>query len=237
MIVFFTDFGVLGPYLGQMEMAARAIAPQMPVVNLMADAPAFDPQSSAYLLAALVGGVPSGAVVVAVVDPGVGGDRMALALNLDGRWLVGPDNGLFEPLIRRAKMVEAFEITWRPPSLSPSFHGRDLFAPTAARLALGDRTGLASTPVPRRSDWPDDLARVIYHDAYGNAWTGLRASVVSGTAISVGGQRLERARTFSDVPPGAAFWYENSSGLAEVAVNGGRAADHEFCQIGKIVII
>ncbi|TAN72588.1 MAG: hypothetical protein EPN20_03665, partial [Magnetospirillum sp.] len=137
MIVMFTDFGADGPYLGQVEMAIRRTTPSLAVVNLVADAPRFDPRAAAYLLAALVAEVPAGTVILGVVDPGVGGSRRPVVVRVDGRWLVGPDNGLFEPLIRRAAAVEAWEIVWRPARLSSTFHGRDLFAPVAARLAGG----------------------------------------------------------------------------------------------------
>ena len=164
MIVLFTDFGANGPYLGQMEMAIRRIAPSAVVVNLLADAPSFDPRASAYLLAALTVEVPEGAVVLGVVDPGVGGPRRPMVARVDGRWLVGPDNGLFELLLRRGSQIETWEIVWRPDRLSATFHGRDLFAPVAARLASGqalDQMGLRRIEPPRRPDWPDDLASII----------------------------------------------------------------------------
>lgn len=225
MIHLFTDFGHEGPYTGEMLAACRRVAPEVPAVVLMADAPAMTPRPAAYLLAALATRIPPGDVVVAVVDPGVGGDRQPLALQADGRWLVGPDNGLFELILRATGQMQSHAIRWRPATLSASFHGRDLFAPTAARLARGDRAGLVATAVSRRLDWPDDLAEILYVDRYGNAWTGLRARQLGVTArIQAAGHLLERGRTFVDAPAHAAFWYENSSGLAEIARNGGSAA-------------
>lgn len=241
MIVFFTDFGAQGPYLGQMEMVIRQTLPAEPVVNLIADAPRFDPQASAYLLAALAAGIPRQSVVLAVIDPGVGGQRLALVVEADGVLYLGPDNGLFEILARRARTFRAWEIVWRPERLSASFHGRDLFAPMAARLAAGlgpEDCGCRPVEPSRHAGWPDDLACVIYHDHYGNAWTGLRASTLAADAVlRVGGESFRRARTFSDVPPGTGFWYENSSGLAEIAVNGGAAASLSALAIGASVTI
>jgi S-adenosylmethionine hydrolase len=229
MILTFTDFGTRGPYLGQMEMTLRLAAPGVAVIHLLADAPTFDPRASAYLLAAVTDRVPAGSVVLGVVDPGVGGRRAPLVVLADGRWFVGPDNGLFELVTRRAAHARAWEIVWRPDRLSATFHGRDLFAPVAARLALGEAPeaiGCVEVSPPRRPDWPDDLAAVIYLDHYGNAWSGLRETAVATAAvIGVGGLRLSRARTFEDAGAGKAFWHVNSSGLAEIAVSGGRA-DH-----------
>jgi len=241
MIVLFTDFGAQGPYLGQMEMVIRQTLPAEPVINLVADAPACDPRASAYLLAALAAAIPRQSVVLAVVDPGVGGERRPLVVEADGVLYVGPDNGLFELLLRRARTSRAWEIVWRPENLSASFHGRDLFAPMAARLAAGlgpEDYGCRPVEPSRRPDWPDDLAAIVYHDHYGNAWTGLRTSALAADAVvRVGEGRLRRARTFSDVPVGEAFWYENSSGLVEIAVNGGAASRLPALAIGKDVTI
>jgi S-adenosyl-L-methionine hydrolase (adenosine-forming) len=236
-ILMFTDFGRAGPYLGETETALRRAAPEVPVVNLMADAPAFDPRRAAYVLAALAPRVPPGDVVLAVVDPGVGGERLPVALEADGRWFVGPDNGLLELVARRAASARAHAIAWRPERLSASFHGRDLFAPVAARLARGDRAALAPGDLTPFPDWPDDLPEVVHVDGYGNAWTGLRAAALPRDAVLLAaGRRLAYARTFSAAGEGEAFWYENSSGLAEVAVNGGSAAERLGLGLGTPVV-
>lgn len=225
MILLLTDFGLAGPYVGQMHLVLRRLAPEVPVLDLQHDLPAFRPDLASPLLAAYLDFAQPGDVVVAVVDPGVGTERRPLALRLDGIWLVGPDNGLFEAALRRARAVESHAIVWRPERLSASFHGRDLFAPVAARLARGDPSGLVPAEPTRFPDRPDELPVILYLDAYGNAWTGLRAArLPPGARLRAADRLLERARTFGEVPPGTAFWYENSSGFAEIAVNGGSAA-------------
>jgi len=227
MVVLFTDFGLQGPYVGLLKLALISHAPGLPVIDLFHDVPAFDTQAAAYLLAAYVGEFPENAVFVGVVDPGVGGERASLMVRADERWFIGPDNGLFDRVAARARQTEAWQLTWRPERLSASFHGRDLFAPVAALLAAGIKTpDDLGVRVPfMLRDWPDDLARIVYVDRYGNAMTGIRAdSLGSDAVIRVAGRTLARARTFSEVPVGAGFWYENSSGLAELAVNQGNAA-------------
>ena len=226
MIVLFTDFGPGGPYTGQMKAVLAREAPGVPVVDLADDLPACDPEPAAYLLAAFVPAFPPGAVFVCVVDPGVGSERAPVAVSAGGRWYVGPDNGLLAIVARHAGDARWFAIDWRPSALSASFHGRDLFAPVAARIARGD--ALPGSPLDAAltvgADWPDDRAAIVYVDPYGNAMTGLRADRLADDAVVVaGGRRLRRLRTFSDAAPGAAFWYENANGLAEVAVNRGRA--------------
>ncbi len=240
MIALFTDFGLHGPYTGQMKAVLHRMAPGVPVIDLFADAPAGDPRASAYLLAAYAAWFSAGTVFLCVVDPGVGGERPPLIVEADGRWYVGPGNGLFELVQRRADTLRRWDITWQAERLSASFHGRDLFAPVAAMLARGDappgrtRTGDSD----RRSDWPDDLAEIVYIDHYGNAMTGLRAAgIAAGSRLAVVGRTLERARTFSDLPVGAAFWYENSNGLVEIAVNQGRADRALGLSVGTPVAI
>ena len=226
MIVLFTDFGLAGPYTGQMKAVLHQNAPGVPVVDLFADAPMRDPRAAAYLLAAYATWFPAGTVILAVVDPGVGGERPPVMVEADGIRCVGPGNGLFELVRRRAKAVTVAEIAWRPPVLSASFHGRDIFAPVAALLARGETLELIARDADwqRRLDWPDDLIEIVYIDHYGNAMTGLRAaSVPADSVLSVRGRPIQSARTFSSVRPGEAFWYENSNGLVEIAVNMGRA--------------
>jgi S-adenosylmethionine hydrolase len=231
LIVLFTDFGLDGPYTGQMKAVLHQMAPGIPVVDLFADAPVGNPKSSAYLLAAYAVWFAAGAVFLCVVDPGVGGTRPAIIVEADGRWYVGPGNGLFELVQRRARQTRSWDIDWKPEHLSASFHGRDLFAPVAAILARGEPPpGRHRKHDPdRRKDWPDDLSEVVYLDQFGNAITGLRAAMLPHDArLIAAGRILERARTFSDRQPGEAFWYENSNGLAEIAVNQRRTD----CELG-----
>jgi S-adenosylmethionine hydrolase len=238
MIVLFTNFGLEGPYVGQMKAVLHEMAPPAPVIDLFADAP--PPKASAYLLAAYALWFPPGAIFLSVVDPGVGGPRPALIVRADGRWHVGPGNGLFELVQRRAQDTQSWDIEWKPQRLSASFHGRDLFAPVAAMLARGD--ALPGRPrtdeTDRRPDWPDDLGEIVYVDHFGNAMTGLRAASLSSDArLAAGDHVLERARTFRDAPRGTAFWYENSNGLAEIAVNQGRADRDLGLAVGSAVAV
>ncbi len=225
MILLFSDFTERGPYVGEMEVVCRRLAPGVPVVRLMSDAVPFRPDLASPLLAALARRFQPGDVCVAVVDPGVGTERAPLALELDGIWFVGPDNGLFEHVRREALEQRAFRITRRPPRLSTSFHGRDLFAPAAARIAQGDLGGLEPCEPSSEDDWPDDPSVVVYVDGFGNLITGIRGEVMPREAeLVAGGRRLRFAETFGRVPAGEAFWYVNSMGLVEIAVNGGSAA-------------
>ena len=235
MIALFTDFGVCDPYVGQMHAVLAREAPGVPVIDLLHEVPQHDTRSGACLLPALAAEFPAGTVLVCVVDPGVGGPRRPLALELDGSWYVGADNGLFTLAARWAQRRRAFEIGWRPQRLSATFHGRDLFAPVAARLLTGRDAGLEPCDLedPGPQDWPDDPPRVVYIDHYGNVMTGVRArNVAGGARVHAGGRTLEAADTFGSVARGEAFWYANSIGLLELAVNQGSAADALGLRIG-----
>jgi S-adenosylmethionine hydrolase len=147
---------------------------------------------------------------------------------------------LFELVERRAAKTRSWDIDFKPQHLSASFHGRDLFAPAAAMLARGEPPPgrPRAERAQRRAEWPDDLAEIVYVDHFGNAMTGLRAAMLPpDTRLAAASRVLERARTFSDRPPGTAFWYENSNGLAEIAVNQGRADRDLGLAIGSPVEI
>ena len=233
-IVLFTDFGPSGPYIGQMESVLRLTTPNVPVINLLSNAPIADPRLSSYLLAALRHGFPVNSIFLTVVDPGVGGERRAVVLRADGQTFVGPDNGLLNTVAVQAQDAQWSEIIWTPEHCSMSFHGRDLFAPVAAKLAINAADDLLR-PFERNdlNDWPQDLAAVIYFDYYGNAMTGLRYHQgLAGRTLTVNGIEIKQADTFSEVTDQQAFWYKNSSGLIEIAVNKGRAEQKLALKLG-----
>jgi S-adenosylmethionine hydrolase len=239
MIVLFTDFGSAGPYVGQVKAVLAREAPQAPVIDLLHEAPAMNPRASAYLLAALAPSIRDEAVFVAVVDPGVGTARRALALRADGRWFVGPDNGLLDVVALRAQSAEWWDLAWNPQEVSATFHGRDLFAPVAARLARGDAVPGArcDSPLAQRS-WPADLAEVVYLDRYGNAATGLRAKIVGPEVVLRANSRcFQPVTTFGDAPAGSAIWYANSNAHAELAISEGSAAGSCGLAIGTAVSV
>ena len=237
MIVLLTDFGLEGPYIGQVAAVLHRQAPAVPVVNLFSDLPPFDIQAAACLLPAYTDRLPPGTVCLCVVDPGVGGERPGCVVAAGGRWYVGPDEGLFTLLARHADSISCYHLP-AVQGASPSFHGRDVFAPAAAWLARQGQVSESwqAASVTLRDDWPDDLSRILYIDRFGNAVTGLRAiSVAAPSLLRVNGHELRRAVTFSSVDTGQAFWYENANGLVEIAVNRGRAETVLGVQIGTPV--
>ncbi|MBP0595088.1 SAM-dependent chlorinase/fluorinase [Paraburkholderia sp. LEh10] len=239
MIALFTDFGADDIYVGQLKVALlRHAAPGTSIIDVLHTAPNYDAQAGAHLLAALARWYPADCVLLAVVDPGVGSERDAVVVQADEQWFVGPDNGLLSVVAARAGRARTWRIKWRPTTLSASFHGRDLFAPMAAWVSRGELSPdkLEETTGLRVQLDAGDLAEIIYIDHYGNALTGLRAAAVPESArLSIAGADVEHARVFADVQPGRAFWYENSIGLVEIAVNRGSAEKLLGVRIGDSV--
>lgn len=236
MIILFTDFGVRDPYVGQLKARLAGHAPEQLVVDLLHEVPDFNPHAGAHLLAAFEPVFPPGSVFLAVVDPGVGTLRDAAVVLAGGRWFVGPDNGLLSLLAARHHDTRLWRINWRPETLSPTFHGRDLFAQIAAEIARGEFPTDKLAPLARLDVEFDagDLARVIYIDHYGNAWTGLRA-VPEDARVSIQGEAFRHSDSFGFVGRGEGFWFNNSVGLLELAVNRGSAAAAFGLKVGDPV--
>ena len=235
MIVLFTDFGVSSPYVGQMKNVLLQQAPGVTLLDLLHNAPAFSPELAAYLLAAYVDEFPRDTVFLCVVDPGVGTQaREPVVMKADGRWFVGPGNGLFKVIQQRARGWEQWRITWQPQHLSNSFHGRDLFAPVAAQLVRGSTPQWQALPLTEPNEpWPEELYRCIYSDDFGNVMTGLRSrNIDPATVFRIKEFDLRYARTFGEQAAGTPFWYGNANGLVEFAVSCGSAAAELGITIG-----
>jgi len=237
MIVLFTDFGSSGPYIGQMEAIIYQYAPAIKIIRLVDNAPTGNPVLSSYLLAAFSHSFPKGTVFLSVVDPGVGGDRMPVVLKANEQYFVGPENGLFNSIAVQSVRPLWYKIVWQPENCSSSFHGRDIFAPVAAMLTQGQVNKIIE-PYPEvvSDQWLPDLNKVIYFDYYGNAMTGLRyQDDMKNKRLKVANFILERAETFCNVKLHQPFWYCNSSGLVEIAVNKGNAQAQLKLELGIMV--
>ena len=255
-ITFLSDYGTEDEFAGVCRGVIARIAPSAPVIDLTHGIARHDVRQGAVVLANALAFTPPG-IHLAVVDPGVGTERrgVALALAEEGRVLVGPDNGL---LSRAAEsfggVLEAVEVSRSPARLEPvaaTFHGRDVFAPVAAELALGRRLSELGDPVdpagllriprsaPRIGPGPRVRAAVAYADRFGNAALDLSAAEVSRAGLRVGEPVRARsadatidglyAHTFADVPAGSLLLYRDSYGSLTLAAN--RASALELLSI------
>lgn len=250
-VTFLSDYGLEDEWVGVVHGVVARLCPEASVIDITHGVPRHDVRRGALLLRSALPFMPSG-VHLAVVDPEVGGSRRAVALrDADGRLLVGPDNGLLTLAAQDAGgVVEAVEIgrsPWRLEPVSATFHGRDLFAPVAARLAGGEPLAAAGAPLdpgelaalalPRpRRDGDTLVAHVLTVDRFGNAALDADHDDLTRWGVAVGRRvRIERsgnppstarmARTFADAAPGELVLYEDAARLLALAVNRGSAAE------------
>ncbi|OYW37332.1 MAG: hypothetical protein B7Z35_10265 [Hydrogenophilales bacterium 12-61-10] len=238
MIILITDYGMVDPYVGMLKSRLAEFAPSHLVIDLLHDVPVFNAHSGAHLLAAFANGFPMGSVFLSVVDPGVGTERDAVVMLADGRWFVGPDNGLLSVIGARSVDTRHWRINWQPEVLSKTFHGRDLFAIIAAEIATGHFPHDKLKAVEKLNVEFDagDLARIIYIDHFGNAWTGVR-NVPSNARVSAAGVTFKHSTCFGFVGKGEGFWFMNSVGLLEFAVNRGNASSTYRLKVGDPVLV
>lgn len=243
-IALLSDFGLTDGYVASMKGVILTLCAKARLVDITHQLPAFDIRSGSYLLKTVFDVFPSGTIFLAVVDPGVGTDRPALAVRMEcGRVLVGPDNGLLSWVLSMRKGWEARSLenpeAWRP-TVTPTFHGRDIFAPVAAHIACGapfESLGPLHSPmtVPWiRAEWRgrDLLGEVVHIDHFGNLVTNITQRDMGGRdGLPAWKVRLPDVpallvlcRTYAELPIGDAGAIIGSSGHLEIAVNRGNAA-------------
>ena len=246
-ITLLTDFGTEDTYVGVMKGVITSICPSAQVIDLTHQVPPQDIATGAFLLDVSVDYFPEGAIHVAVVDPGVGTARKPVALRTAKAFFVGPDNGIFTLVLQRQQLLQAICLDnprYHLPTVSSTFHGRDIFAPVAAHIACGVSVEELGTPIHRlqrlplpriRVDWQGIRATVVHIDRFGNAITNLTRDNyeawrtrwdVKEPAVQVAASDifLPIATTFGEVARGKPLALFGSSGRLEIAVNGGSAA-------------
>lgn len=238
-----TDFGTRDPYVAAMKGVISTICPEAALFDLSHDIAPQAIAEGALFVAGAAPWFPAGTVHVVVVDPGVGSDRRAVAVRAGGQVFICPDNGLLTLFLRQHPVEEARFIEERRymhTSISPTFHGRDVFAPVGAHVARGvplaelgpaaERLVALDWPEPERLDDGRIRGVVVHVDRFGNLITNIPESMVR--AADVEAARVWAAsrgpwpvrRTYSDAPRGEALALFGSAGYLEIGVNGGSAA-------------
>lgn len=284
-IVLLTDFGVSDPYVAQMKGAVLSALPEAALVDLCHDIPPFELARAAFFLEASRAHFPRGTVFTAVVDPGVGTARRIVALVRDGQTFVAPDNGLLGLVLAQhapsdaadgpegdatqqpehggnAGTTRAFDLSAHAAGadVSATFHGRDVFAPLAARLAAGeDPADLGPELDPGellRLPWAEPepgpsadqvRASVLHEDRFGNCLTNLSVvpwaqrfapnALLTLTPQLGAGLALVRARAYADLAPGQLGLVAGSQGYLELCMNQASAADETGLAPGETVAI
>lgn len=247
-VALLTDFGTGDYYVGALKGAVLAACREATLVDITHDVPPHAVEEGAFLLEAAYRTFPGGTVFVAVVDPGVGSARRGLALEIPGYRFVGPDNGLFSRLLRAEPGARLHETTNRGlfrAEVSPTFHGRDVFAPVAGLLAGGlplenvgpavDDPLILPLEQSRQLSAGEWESQIVHVARFGNLVTALPAEVIqallestggdaAGILVDAGAARLPLAHTYADVAEGEGCALLGSTGRLELAVNQGSAA-------------
>lgn len=246
-----TDFGVRDSFVGTMKGVILGIAPTVQIVDLTHGIAAGDVRGGAFALMTARPFFPPGTIHVAVIDPGVGSARKAVAIRTDRAVFIGPDNGVLSWAVKELDPLEIRSVENSDvflPQVSNTFHGRDLFAPAAAWLAAKREFCELGPELThfQRTDWPNPIrvqegwkAEVIHVDTYGNAITAFPAVRTNGvqSVLLPGRKRIPFERFYAAVPRGNPVAVIGSSGFVEIAINQGDAARELSLRTGSEVII
>ncbi len=233
-----TDFGWRDEYVASMKARMLNLLPGLRFIDISHDVPPQDVRAGAWLLGRAVDSFDRGTVHLAVVDPGVGTDRRSIAVASRGAFFVAPDNGLLDRIlddVEEAVCLDPKRVQSRTQrTLSPTFQGRDLFAPAAARLAAGERLRDLGDPVTDfvRLNWKNELvgteirSEVVWVDHFGNLITPIRAAdldrLSTPLSVVVGDRRIEGlSQTYGEVENGEVLAYIGSGGTLELARRNG----------------
>lgn len=239
-ITFLSDFSTRDWFVAAVKGEMLKIAPDASIVDITHDIAPYDVRGAAFLLSAVFKNFPSGTVHLAVVDPGVGGERKPLIIESEGYYFVGPDNGIFSYVSGRG--ARAYEIN-AAPDVSPTFHARDIFGPAAARLASGRPINAMGKKVPEfvRIDRPGVkrqggalLGEIVYIDRFGNCLTSIPNREKIGS-LQVSGRSIPVRGSYSDGQLHEPVCVMGSTGYYEIAVNQGSARELLKTRVGMVV--
>ncbi|MBE9159838.1 SAM-dependent chlorinase/fluorinase [Nodosilinea sp. LEGE 06152] len=254
LIALITDFGTQDSYVGVMKGVIAGICPTAQTINITHDLPPQDLYAARFTLLSAYPYMPPGTVYLVVVDPGVGTQRRAVAVQTSQGYLVGPDNGVLGGIVEGTPILNAVELAnaeyWRVPQPSTTFHGRDIFAPAAAHLANGvpierlgpaiDPQSLKTLPLPAPVGTATGWEGVVqYIDRFGNAATTISGSAVESDnwTLTLGETTLLSGKTYGEVPPGEGLALVGSHGFVEIAVNQGSAKERFGLAVGDCISI
>ncbi|CAN5844768.1 SAM-dependent chlorinase/fluorinase [soil metagenome] len=236
-----TDFGARDGYVGALKGVIASNAPNAQIIDIAHDIPRGDIAHAAWVLSTSCREFPHGTIHVCVVDPGVGGDRREVVALGDGQIYVGPDNGVFSYVHAphwEAYAIEDFE--YRAQHVSKTFHGRDVFAVAAARIASGGSPRRAGSEVRLTGalQWgarTRNVGRIVHIDHFGNLISDM-PPLEAGKAVSIAGHKIPIVGTYEDVKEGELLAYVGSAKTIEIAVRDGRADERLGVERGTQVI-
>ena len=235
-----TDFGLADPYVAEMKGVLLSACPAVRLVDITHDVAPGDLEQASWVLSRVWERFPAGTVHLAVVDPGVGSSRLPVAIRATGRWFVGPDNGILGAVLARvpaesAVAIEASKVSLGSPS--DTFHGRDIFAPAAARLACGEEASALGAPLGTDRLVRLELAgptrtgtaitgHVVHVDRFGNLITDIPTDWLPDVpSVAIAGRRVDGvAHSYAAVASGDLLLTLGSGGMLEISARGTSAA-------------
>ena len=252
LLTLLSDFGLSDIYVGVIKGVIARINPEIRVIDLTHQIPPQNIAAARFCLMSACPYFPDGTVHMAVVDPGVGSTRRAVAVEFAHGFLVAPDNGIISGVLSQSRAIRAVELTnpqyWRVPNPSHTFHGRDIFAPCAAHLASGVPIKTLGTEIDIDSLVELDLPKccyittgavgcIQYIDIFGNLITNIPGSYVETETwyITVGDIKIKGGETYNSVPVGSAVALIGSEGWVEIAINKGNAQQQLNIQLAQTV--
>ncbi len=235
LLTFLSDFGSRDAYAAQVKAVILSKVPEAKIVDISHEVEPFNLVSAGWLLFTSYRYFPAGTVHLAVVDPGVGTARAVLLVRKGGHVFVGPDNGLFSFLYPADEVVE---VSWRPQgAVSPTFHGRDVFAPLVVKILTGHGLGVPGEPKTDPICLDVAAPMVVHIDGFGNVITNIPCGrLSSGGSVEVNGTVVNAgAETFADIPPGSLGLICGSAGTIEIVASRARASEVLGAKTGMMV--
>jgi hypothetical protein len=247
-IALVTDFGLADNFAGVMKGVIARHCPEANVIDLTHGIPAQSVMHAALVLLGSYRHFPEGTIFAVVVDPGVGSERKIIAVATAEYTFLAPDNGVLSPVARECRGARFYEITYRPPELSETFHGRDIFAPVAGMLAAGRPVEDFAREIPAMAEFEIPKAKVsankisgsiVYVDTFGNCMSNIPRLAVRGEAkVRTGKTKIDGiSKSYAEKEAGQALAIFNSFDMLEIAVNRGSAAERLGMKIGAEVVV
>jgi len=234
-VTFISDFGQRDGYVAQVKARILSHHPDACIVDITHQIPPHDIISGAWLIHTTYSWFPNGSIHLAIVDPGVGSERAIIAVEKDGHILIGPDSGVFSFIYPADKVIE---VKWRPSeSISPTFHGRDIFAPLVGVVLDNDKIENLGPPMDSPVILDVHRPMIVHIDRFGNIITNLDCKHLrQGCRLTVSGVAIALiAKTFTDIPYGELGLVCGSASTIEIVANQARAADIIDAKIGMPV--
>jgi S-adenosyl-L-methionine hydrolase (adenosine-forming) len=247
-VVLLTDFGVDDDYVGLMHASVLRFSPGVRIIDLCHSIPPGNVRSAAFILKNDYRYFPKVSVFVCVVDPGVGSDREIIIADIDGYLFIAPDNGILSPLLKEIESPVVYNLNTKIKlldNISNTFHGRDIFAPVAGMLSIGEdiysfaeisETAWQEIDIQPKMCVDEILGEVIWIDRYGNLITNIEGNLITDHKLIINNRVIRKVKIFNDGNTGEIVWLFGSKSTVEIVMNGANCQNELKYDIGSKII-